>query len=152
MHAFQPVTTMHRDNSGAKMKKTTLIGIVLLLGFTSLLMFSFGDQVRGYMQFSEAAATGKQAHVVGTWVQDRHYRYERERNTFSFYMADQAGEIRLVEYPNPKPANFEDAEQLVVEGAIDGEIFRAEHILVKCPSKYNETRSPDEMTATTEAQ
>lgn len=125
------------------MKKSTIFGVLLLLGFTSLLFFSFGDQVQGYMAFEEASATGKRAHIVGTWVRDRQYRYERDRNVFSFYMADEAGSIRLVEYANPKPANFEDAEQIVVEGAMDGEVFRAEHILVKCPSKYNETRTPD---------
>ncbi len=128
------------------MRKGTLVGIVLLVGFSSMLLFSFGDQVRSYMHFAEAAETGKQAHVVGTWVKERRYRYERERNTFSFYMADESGDIRLVEYSNPKPANFEDAEQLVIEGAMDGDVFRAEHILVKCPSKYNETRAPADLT------
>jgi len=125
------------------MKKSTLFGVLLLVGFTSMLFFSFGDQVQGYMDFSEAEATGNQAHVVGTWVKERNFAYERDRNTFSFYMADQSGDIRLVEYLNPKPANFEDADQIVVEGAFDGELFRAESILVKCPSKYNSTQTLD---------
>jgi cytochrome c-type biogenesis protein CcmE len=52
-------------------------------------------------------------------------------------MQDDKGEIRRVKYMNPKPANFEDAEKLVVLGHTEGEEFVAEHILVKCPSKYN---------------
>ena len=107
------------------------------------MFISFGEQVRGYMVFEEAMVSGKQAHVVGTWVRDRQFSYERDRNVFSFYLADQTGDIRLVEYANPKPANFEDADQIVVEGFMDGDVFRAEHILVKCPSKYNETKSPE---------
>ena len=52
-------------------------------------------------------------------------------------MQDEVGNVRQVQYANPKPANFEDAEKLVIEGVASGDIFEAEHILVKCPSKYN---------------
>jgi cytochrome c-type biogenesis protein CcmE len=55
-------------------------------------------------------------------------------------MKDENGLIRQVHYPNPKPANFEDAEQVVVEGQMEGDVFVAEHILIKCPSKYNDER------------
>lgn len=120
------------------MKPKTIIGLVLMLGFGGLLFVNFGKQVGGYMDFAEAAETGASAHVVGEWVQDRQFRYDRDRNVFSFYMMDEAGSIRLVNYPNPKPANFEDAERLVVEGRTDGDVFLARHILVKCPSKYND--------------
>ena len=34
----------------------------------------------------------------------------------------------------------EDAEQVVVEGQMAGDVFEAKHILVKCPSKYNDGR------------
>lgn len=123
------------------MKPKTIIGFVLILGFGTLLFANFGEQVGGYMHFEEAAATGSSAHVVGNWVKDRHFRYDRDRNVFSFYMEDETGAVRLVNYPNPKPANFEDAERLVVEGYTDGDVFVAKHILVKCPSKYNDERS-----------
>jgi cytochrome c-type biogenesis protein CcmE len=54
-------------------------------------------------------------------------------------MKDEQGAVRQVQYLNPKPANFEDAEKLVIEGTANGDVFVANHILVKCPSKYNET-------------
>lgn len=109
-----------------------------MLGFSALLFVSFGEQVGGYMNFQEAEAAGASAHVVGEWLEDRHYQYDRETNVFSFYMRDESGSVRLVRYANPKPANFEDAERLVVEGYPEGDAFVAKHILVKCPSKYNE--------------
>lgn len=109
-----------------------------MLGFGGLLLVNFGQQVGGYMNFAEAAETGGSAHVVGEWVEDRQFRYDRDRNVFSFYMKDESGSIRLVNYPHPKPANFEDAERLVVEGRTEGDVFVARHILVKCPSKYND--------------
>lgn len=120
------------------MKPKTIVGVVLLVGFASLLLLNFGEQVGGYMNFEEAAKTGAKAHVVGYWVEDKAMNYDPGSNVFSFYMRDEAGAVRQVKYANPKPASFEDAEKVVVEGHLDGEVFVAEHILMKCPSKYNE--------------
>ncbi len=122
------------------MKPKTLIGLALIAGFTTLLFMSFGQQVGGYMAFEQAQAAGSKAHVVGQWVKERPFEYDRSRNVFSFYMKDEQGAIRRVEYYNPKPANFEDAEKVVVDGYAKGDVFVAEHILVKCPSKYNDAR------------
>ena len=123
------------------MNKKTIIGVAIMVAFGSLLFMNFGEQVGGYMNFEQAADTGARAHVVGEWVRDNHFEYDPSSNTFSFTMKDDQGGVRKVLYNNPKPANFEDAESVVVEGTMDGEVFRAEHILVKCPSKYNDTRS-----------
>ncbi len=120
------------------MKPKTIAGLVLMLGFAALLFLNFGRQVGGYMDFAEAEKAGVEAHVVGTWVEAERYAYDRDRNIFSFHMQDEAGAVRKVHYPHPKPANFEDAERLVVQGAAEGEVFVAQHILVKCPSKYND--------------
>jgi cytochrome c-type biogenesis protein CcmE len=119
------------------MKAKTVIGVALLIGFTSLLFMNFGQQVGAYMDFEQASESGAKAHVVGTWMKDMDSRYDPAQNVFVFYMQDDAGNVRQVNYSNPKPANFEDAEKLVIEGVADGEIFQAENILVKCPSKYN---------------
>lgn len=120
------------------MKGKTVFGIVLMVGFTTLLFMNFGQTVGGYMNFKEAEQTGARAHVVGQWVESRHFRYNRARNLFSFHMKDENGRVERVVYPHPKPANFEDAEELVVAGEMRNGVFFAEHILVKCPSKYND--------------
>jgi len=123
------------------MNKKTIIGVAIMVAFGSLLFMNFGEQVGGYMNFEQAADSGARAHVVGQWVRDDHFQYDPSSNTFSFIMKDDQGGVRKVLYNNPKPPNFEDAESVVVEGTMDGDVFRAEHILVKCPSKYNDTRS-----------
>lgn len=128
------------------MKWKTIVGAAVLVGFSTLLFLNFGQQVGGYMNFSEAAESGSSAHVVGTWVPDQASRYDAKENLFVFTMKDDAGNVRRVHYHNPKPANFEDAEKLVIEGHAEGEIFVAENILVKCPSKYN-AAAPVEATA-----
>ncbi len=122
-------------------KSRTIISMIALVGFASLLLLNFGEQVGGYMHFSEAEASGSRAHVVGYWVQPETAHYDPETNVFSFHMKDEEGSIRKVHYHDLKPASFENAEKLVVEGHLNGEIFRAEHILMKCPSKYSETNT-----------
>lgn len=109
-------------------------------GFAAVLLLNFGSQVGGYMTFDQAEETGSRAHVVGTWVEDKPTRYDRSSNVFTFHMRDESGTVRKVHYQDPKPANFEQATQVVVEGQMKGEAFRADEILVKCPSKYNETQ------------
>ena len=122
------------------MKWKSIVGLIAMAGFAGLLLFNFGSQVGGYMGFEQAARTGSQAHVVGTWVEDRPMRYSRSENVFTFYMKDETGTVQKVRYPNPKPANFEQAEKVVVEGQMKNGAFAAHHILVKCPSKYNEAK------------
>ncbi len=122
------------------MRPTTLLGIAFVGVFGFFVVNSFGQQVSGYETFTEAAENGRSAHVVGTWVESEPASYDPARNVFSFVMADEDGTTHRVTYPNPKPASFEDAEQVVVEGRMAGGVFEAEHILVKCPSKYNDAR------------
>ncbi len=124
-----------------KIKPKTIVSLAVLAIFASLLLFSFGNQVGSYMSFQEAAVADARAHVVGEWVRPEETQYNPMTNVFSFYMRDDQGEERLVNYNNPKPASFEDAEKLVVEGRLEGRIFRADRILMKCPSKYNDIRA-----------
>ncbi|MDX1419876.1 MAG: cytochrome c maturation protein CcmE [Rubricoccaceae bacterium] len=131
------------------MRTKTLLGLGFLAVFGFLVVSSFGEQVGGYEAFAEAAESGRTAHVVGVWLEDRPTTYDPAANQFSFWMADEEGAVRRVVYPNPKPANFEDAEQVVVNGRMAGEVFAADHILVKCPSKYNDERGLEGMTQET---
>ncbi|WP_103029691.1 cytochrome c maturation protein CcmE [Salinibacter altiplanensis] len=122
------------------MKWKTILGVAAMIGFGTLLFVNFGSQVGGYMNFDQAARTGATAHVVGTWAENRPTSYDRVQNVFTFHMEDEDGTVRKVRYNNPKPANFEEAEQVVVEGRNQDGMFVAENILVKCPSKYNDAK------------
>lgn len=124
------------------MKPKAIAGVVVLAVFSLLLFRSFGKQVGGYMNFAQATEAGSDAHVVGTWAKDGRFDYDRTANVFTFEMLDEAGQRRVVRYHNPKPANFEQAQQVVVQGRADGDVFVANQILVKCPSKYNDGRDP----------
>ncbi|MCB0718471.1 MAG: cytochrome c maturation protein CcmE [Bacteroidetes bacterium] len=126
------------------MKLRPIIGLVALVGFTFFLLKSFGGQIGAYMDFEQAEASKEsRVHVVGQWVQERGLDYDPTDNVLRFTMKDELGNLREVHYLNPKPANFEKAERLVIEGSTKGDIFVADKILTKCPSKYNDGSAPE---------
>lgn len=114
------------------------IGIGAIVFFTSLLMYNFGNSIDTYVNF-EQAENRASSHVVGTWDDTQDWGFSRETMRFSFHMKDQDGNVRRVVYPRPKPNNFEQATQLVVIGEMRDNIFYANDMLMKCPSKYNDT-------------
>ncbi len=120
------------------MKPKLIIGIVAIVGFTSLLMYNFGESISTYTTF-EGAADMSSAHIPGTWVEEKGAEFSLETKKFVFYMTDEDGVSKKVVYSKPKPNNFEEADQLVVIGKMRGEIFYADEMLMKCPSKYNST-------------
>jgi cytochrome c-type biogenesis protein CcmE len=120
------------------MKPKLILGIVAIVGFTSLLMYNFGESISTYTTFEDAANMSS-AHIPGTWVKEKGAEFSLETKKFTFYMKDEEGGSRKVVYSKPKPNNFEHADQLVVIGELRGDIFYADEMLMKCPSKYNNT-------------
>lgn len=118
------------------MKPKLIIGIVAIVGFTSLLMYNFGNSISTYVNFEQASGM-EGAHVVGTWDDSQEYGFSMETKQFSFYMKDEDGNVRRVVYPKTKPNNFEQADKLVVIGEMENGVFYANEMLMKCPSKYN---------------
>ena len=131
------------------MKPKVLLGVVAIVGFTSLLMYNFGESISTYTDF-ETASNMKNAHVPGTWDNTQEYGFSKKTMEFSFYMKDEAGVSRKVIYQRPKPNNFEEADRLVVIGEMRGNVFYANEMLMKCPSKYNNA-DPSEYTKASES-
>lgn len=110
--------------------------------FTSLVMYNFSSSIGSYVDFEQAEErSGYRSFVIGTWVPDMPHGFNMETRTFNFHMKDESGNIRRVVFNNAKPSNFEDADQLVVKGTMQNGVFFSDDMLVKCPSKYNDTQS-----------
>lgn len=123
------------------MRPRLLLGIVGIVIFTSLLMLNFGDSISSYIGFEQAADEGRVAHVVGSWEKDKPASFSMETKSFSFYMKDDYGTTRKVIYAKAKPSNFDEADKIVVIGEMKGEVFYANDMLLKCPSKYNDANA-----------
>lgn len=121
------------------MKKSHIIGIVLIAAAVAVIISTYAD-TSTYADFTKAARSGEEIHVVGELDRDKpvHYDPLQDANYFSFYMKDEDGVVCKVVFQGAKPQDFERSEQIVLVGKMEGEEFYASKILMKCPSKYTE--------------
>lgn len=142
------------------MKTSSIIILVLLaVGIGIIISFAIKDS-SSYVSFADAENIAKEGnnksiHVVGSLKKDAMGNFEGMKyeplidpNRFEFVMIDSLKYESKVVYNQPKPADLDQAEKVVVVGKMDlaNKCFRAEQILLKCPSKYNnntlETEEP----------
>jgi cytochrome c-type biogenesis protein CcmE len=127
-----------------KNKTKIVVGVIAIIGFTTLLMVNLGKSISSYTNFVKAGNENN-ARVVGTWAKSKPTGFSVKNKQFTFFMKDQDGNVRKVIYPKPEPSNFVDAKRLVVTGQMHNGVFYANDMLMKCPSKYNAT--PQEVEA-----
>ncbi|WP_276497631.1 cytochrome c maturation protein CcmE [Pontibacter litorisediminis] len=140
------------------MKKTHIIGILVIAVAIVIIMSSVGD-ASTYVSFGEAIERADdgdmtKVHVVGRLKKDEqghivgmNYDPLQDPNYFSFMLVDTNRYEQKVVYFNPKPQDFERSEQVVITGNMQNDVFVADKILLKCPSKYVETEIKDGKTA-----
>ena len=74
--------------------------------------------------------------VMAKVEKDKPAFFSRKDNAFVFYMKDTKGEEMKFVYTGVKPGNFDQADKVVAIGKYEGNAFKADQLLVKCPSKY----------------
>lgn len=111
------------------------IGGVLVVAFLAFGATSFKSNLTPYVSFDEAMASHQKVQVAGELVQGS-ANYAEASKELSFQLVDPDGKTMPVLYEGVKPGNFEDAKQIVAIGSFKDGAFRAEQLLVKCPSKY----------------
>lgn len=114
-----------------------LIGIVLIIIFSAFAFYSFSSTLNPYVTFAEAAQRSGTVQVSGYLIDDN-IHYDLGSRQLQFKLEDEEGTRVPVTYAGVKPDNMEHAESVVVIGKFDGDVFVAERLLVKCPSKYEE--------------
>ncbi len=121
------------------MKKSHLLAIVVVAVAIGILISASKD-VTTYANFNQAAKSDDKVKLVGQLVKDRPVEYDpaKDPNFMTFYVKDDAGEIRRVELRAAKPQDFERSESIVLTGQMKGDTFAASDMLLKCPSKYKD--------------
>ncbi len=112
--------------------------ITIAIGIAALTMQA--KDVATYSNFSEAQKSTDKVKVAGKLVKSKPITYDpvKDPNQVSFYLTDQKGQEVFVHLLKPKPQDFELSEQVVVTGEMKGEVFVANEVLMKCPSKYKD--------------
>jgi cytochrome c-type biogenesis protein CcmE len=121
------------------MKKSHIIGILVIALSIGAILSTFADSST-YASFLEATKEPeREFHVVGKLDTSKvlSYNPEKDANLFSFFLIDRDGTEKQVLFNGSKPQDFERSEQVVITGKMNGSIFEANKILMKCPSKYN---------------
>ena len=117
------------------MKTKYIIGIAIIVVFAVFGAMSFKKTLTPYVSFEEAKKTGANVQVIGK-IAFAEVEYDLDSHQLRFPILDETGQKMLVTYGGAKPANFEQAEEVVVIGRYENESFQADQLLVKCPSKY----------------
>jgi len=117
------------------MRPKYIVGIVIVLAFIAFAAINLSKSLTPYVSLTEAKKSNKVVQVKGQRVVGSE-NFDMEKKIFSFRMTDDKGEQFEVVYHGVKPANLEQAEEIVVIGRYTQGLFEAEQLLVKCPSKY----------------
>jgi len=118
-----------------------LIGSVIIVTFIVVGFISFMGSKIEYVNFQEAQKRMKTVEVRGLWIKDKEARYDASTNNFTFYMKDDNNTEMKVILNDAKPNNFETAGELMIvaKGKVKDNVFYADNVLTKCPSKYEGT-------------
>jgi cytochrome c-type biogenesis protein CcmE len=116
-------------------KYDKLILVVLLLVFGTGIFMTARSAFDQYVTFAYAQEVDRSVQVRGKAIEGT--LEISDEDNFTFDMQDLEGTVVRV-YRNDSfvPVSLFEAEYIVVKGKADGDIFNANTILVKCPSKY----------------
>ncbi|MFZ9191006.1 MAG: cytochrome c maturation protein CcmE [Schleiferiaceae bacterium] len=119
------------------MKRTPLIALVVIALLVGALMVTIQD-ASTYATFELAQKKApEQVTVVGQLDLDQPITFNAKTSMLRFTAVDKDGERCVVYFNQPKPTDFERAEEVTLTGMSSGDTaFFAHDILMKCPSKY----------------
>jgi len=127
------------------MKTIHIILILIVVVAIAVVVSTLADS-NTYADFAQAAKNpDREYHVIGRLNRQKTIEYDPQvnPNRFSFYMFDENGVEKKVIYNNAKPQDFEKSEKVVIVGKMKGDEFVATSMLLKCPSKYNDKKTPE---------
>lgn len=121
-----------------------IVGGILIVAAILYLVFS-SIQTTGayYMTVAEvndeaSALVGKKIRVSGAVVHESE-NWDAPNLLLNFDITDDTGQHMPVSFHGSRPSNFGRATEAIIEGELspDG-VFRADTLLLKCPSRYEE--------------
>ncbi len=116
--------------------KVKLIAAIVVIVVVAIWAFSsFTKSMTSYVPFAEAQKRLQRVQVMGAIDHDK-VVWDAEHQQLTFPVTDTAGVTMLVRYTGTVPGNFSQATHAVCVGKYTGQVFEAEQLLIKCPSKY----------------
>jgi len=121
--------------------KRSYIVILFFLAICIGVVASQLGNVSSYSHFNDQnLIEGKEVRLKGTLAMTHPVVYDPkvDPNSFTFYLTDEKGVEGKVVCFDEKPIDFEKSDEIVLTGSMREDVFYANDLLVKCPSKYVE--------------
>ena len=130
------------------MKKSSLIGIVVI-AIAIAVIVSTSSSASSYVTFDQAYemsenGSSNSIHVVGELKKNSAgqvvgVRPSSDKLTVEFILIDDNQKEQSVFLNSPMPSDLLNSDKVVVIGGYRNNRFMADKVLLKCPSKYEET-------------
>jgi len=138
------LTTPQLESKPANRQIKFIAGALIILAAIAYLVYSaVGSAGAYYLEVGELltdapAHYGKNVRVSGVVVDDT-VDYNASDLVLKFNISDENGQLPVY-FSGPRPDNFSRAAEAIVEGRYgeDGVLY-AKTLLLKCPSRYEET-------------
>ncbi len=124
------------------MKPAYIIAFIILAISLVATLVSFSGAIAQHVSIPQAMTrTGETVQVPGD-IQKDTVRYDSLRGELRFDIVDKTDQkTRMtVVYAQPKPENFDSATSVEAVGRYKDGVFRADNLLIKCPSKYSDEK------------
>lgn len=119
------------------MKPGAWVGLIILFAALGFGAKAFVSNLSPAVSFADARIARGTVQVVGKL--DKKSIAVETGGLLKFAILDDKGDRMAVEFAGQKANNFEQATQVTAIGKYDGQIFHADNLLVKCPTKYQGT-------------
>lgn len=122
------------------MKKKYIIGaIILCIAAGYLIYLGFSSSTSYYVTVSEFYAQGTELYDTGLRIAGKiiePINWDSDKVELSFTISE-GGQTMPVVYAGVMPGNFQSDSDILVEGSYDSSgVFKADQLILKCPSKY----------------
>jgi cytochrome c-type biogenesis protein CcmE len=126
------------------LKIGTTIG-VLLLALTGLMFTTLREDTQFYKHVDEVMVDPASWHGRRLQLHGYVERIEKKRNSLEYRFNVQSnGSVVQARYTGVVPDTFKDGAEVVLKGTLSAEGFHVERngVMAKCPSKYEQSKSP----------
>jgi len=136
------VPTVQVSGSANKKIKFIVGGVAIALAVVYLIYTGIASNSAYFLTVDELYTKGDVMHNrtvrVAGQVDAETIDFNNRDLVLKFDVTSETGERMSVVFNGPKPDQMREGAEAILEGKYNGEIFTAQSLLLKCPSRYEE--------------
>lgn len=126
------------------MNKAYIVAFLVIGLATGFTLWAFSSALTPYVDIRTAREAGSHVQVKGAILHET-ATWNSQINALTFKLKDKNGDVIQVVYRGPKPDAFDTAPETAADGTVQRdasghETFVSDKMVVKCPSKYDDSK------------